>query len=112
MDQGHADIVRCEFPDPEPLQGTGRLQTAISHVLEPLRRDRRVVVYPIALVMAVGIGLLGHLLRPADVTAVAPGVPVPSNAPISVTDRDVPPAESLSEHPSDGHPADPSPRTR
>jgi len=112
MDHEPADIARYEFPDREPARGVGVLRVASSLVVEPLRRDVRVVVYPLAVVMAIGIGLLAQALRPAPGTSTGVDAAAASPAPAVAVAATPPSVESTGDRPSDRGPAAPSPRTR
>lgn len=104
MEQRHADILRYEFPATQPTRGARAMSALSSRVIGPLQRDRRLLVYPIAVLMAIGIGVLGHALRPtseAPNTAVsASGVDVTTDrAPVDVVAPATEPSESVSNRP-------------
>jgi hypothetical protein len=112
MDQGHVDIVRCEFPDPEPVRGARVLGTVSAVVVEPLRRDLRLLVYPIAVAMAIGIGVLGHVLGRSDGPSISPPATVAPSAQTVEAGRGASADGITNAQPSDDDPAVPSPRMR
>jgi hypothetical protein len=112
MEQPHADVLRYEFPATEPIRGTRALRALSSRVIGPLQRDRRLLVYPLAVLMAMGIGVLGHVLGPSHGTSASRPAAVAPSLQTVEAGRDAPADRTSSAHPSDGDPAVPSPRTR
>ena len=76
MDGAHVgtDSIRSRLPAPEARPRPGALRRLTTVTFGPLRRDPRLVVFPLAVVMAIGIGLLGHFLDADHGPSSAPDV--------------------------------------